>query len=181
MYLVFQSKFEPGEIVAEIDPGAFNTSWMSGTRFTKPPPVPLVVTWDPRNEDGTRLSYYGSGTVLMRKDLVLALTNAGIDNIDTYPVVIESTQERPACKDYLAVNILGVVDAIDREASVIIGDDPDLMFIESLAIDERKVAGLHLFRLKEAENVVIIHRGVVERINGVAFGLDCVDPTDYAG
>jgi hypothetical protein len=181
VYLVFQSKIEPGEVIADTEPSAFNPGWMSGAKLEQLPPSPLVLQWSPESEDGTRLSYYSAGTVMMRKDLVAALSSAGIENIDTYPVVIHSTQGRPPCHDYVAVNILGVVDAINREASSIIGDDPDLMFIESLAIDEKKAAGLLLFRLKDAENVVVIHGDVASRVKEPIFGLDCVNPADYAG
>ncbi len=56
----------------------------------------------------------------MLKDLVDALSDAGVDNLETYPVVIKSQLDRPDCDDYLAVNVLGAILAADLEKSVVL-------------------------------------------------------------
>ena len=145
------------------------------------PGDPLILEWDADTQSGYRLPYYSAGTVLMRESLVQALTRAGVSNLETFPVVIRSPNGAPECRDYLAVNILGVVDAIDRDESEILGDDPDLMMIESLAIDREKAGERRMFRLKDAANIVVITKAVFDALGDEQTGLDCIEPSEYAG
>jgi hypothetical protein len=186
MYRILQSIYEPGSVAADlVPPKDFTSSWIRGAVFQTPPPNPLVLSWDPDHEGGVRLPFYSAGTVLMHHELVAGLTNAGVDNLDAYPCIIRSQSGKPDCKDYVAVNVLGIVDAIDHENSIIVGDDPDDLFFEGLAIDPEKARGLLLFRLKGAENLVVVNENLVTRLiassSPVLQGIEFLDPANYSG
>ena len=58
----------------------------------------------------------------MLKDLVQVLSEAGVDNLATYPVIVHSTESKDVCTDYLAVNVIGAIAAADMEKSEIIDE-----------------------------------------------------------
>lgn len=186
MYRIMQSPVASGETLADFAPDKrFRKSWVQGIRFDAPPPDPLELTWVATNEGGVRVSYYSHGPVLMTKRLVEALHRAGVDNIDTYPVIIRSPSVRGDCGDYVAVNIIGIIPAADMERSVVL-DAPDgalmTVIFESLVIDESKAAGHLLFRLAESVSTVVIHEHVVRHLESLGgFGLTFLDPADYVG
>jgi hypothetical protein len=186
MYFVFECQVLPEEVLSDFTPDPrFRMSWCTGARFEYPPPNPLQLIWVAKNEKGRRVAFYSHGPVLMKKTLVEALLDAGVDNLDTYPVVIKSPTGKPDCNEYLAVNIIGTIQAADIENSVIL-DAPDgilmTMFFESLAIDEKKAGGKLFFRLAESVSTIIIHQSVADIFRSKDdFGLSFVDPADFVG
>ncbi len=186
MYYVMEARGVSSIVTADfyLD-NRFPYSWISGARFSTTPPDPLILTWDPEHESGVRLPLYGAGMVLMSKPLVGALEEAGIDNLDKYPVVIRSTVGQPDCHDYWAVNIIGVISAVDRANSIIF-DEPDgplisVMF-EKLALDESKIKGQLLFRLAESVGTILVHELIVKHLQSKGgFKLTFINSADYCG
>jgi len=161
--------------------------WMSGTRFEDPSASPLVMEWDPDTEDGERLAFYEGDPLLMTKELVVALQETGVDNLDTYETVIRSPSGKEDCHDYLAVNIIGAIAVADMEQSETIdihGTGTTMIDVdfESLVIDEEKAAGHLFFRLAECVSAVIVGEPVVEHLKKKGgFGLTFLDPKDFCG
>lgn len=159
--------------------------WMSGARFEDAPSKPIIMQWDPDSENDERLTFYEAGVALMTAQLVAALMDAGIDNLDTYKVVIRSPSGKEDCHDYLAVNIIGVVAVADMGESETIdihgtGSTMIDVVFESLVIDEEKAAGHLFFRLGECVSAVIIDESVVNHLNKLgSFGLTFLDPEDF--
>ncbi|WP_437833865.1 imm11 family protein [Sorangium sp. So ce1153] len=186
MYFVLQNPVDPSETLADFRPDPrFRASWLTGARFSSAPPNPLELTWVPENEHGRRVAYYVHGPVLMAKRLIAALEEVGVDNLDTYPVMIRSTKGAPDCHDYLAVNIIGAMDAADMEKSIVL-DAPDgpmiTVIFESLVIDEQKAAGHLLFRLAQSASTVLVHEKVASHLRARSeLGLTLLDPADYVG
>lgn len=184
-YKILESPIGDGKILADFLPyHEFAGSWNTGARFQTPPKTPIELTWDPDNESGERVSFYEAGIVLMRKVLLQALEEAGVNNFDTYETVIRSQSGQPDCNDYLAVNIVGAIAAADMDQSETIVESDgmfDVLF-GSLVIDEEKAKGQLLFRLAESVTTVVIHESVVTSlIDKGGFGLTFTDPSEYCG
>jgi uncharacterized protein DUF1629 len=112
------------------------------------------------------------------------LGKAGVDNIEYYParVINRSTKEE---RKYFAANVIGLVSAMDRGKSDFMPYDSDpniILDISKLVLDERRCAGVQLFRLAEFEILMVVDEGVkieLERRN--LFGLQFVRPEDWDG
>ena len=184
-YSIMESPVGPGNKIASFLPYSdFLGSWMSGAKMVDSPPDPIELTWDPDNEGEIRKAYYEAGVVLMLKDLVAALREAGVDNLDAYPVIIRSTRNAEVCSDYVAVNIIGAIAAADMEKSEIIDEGSGMIDVifGSLVIDEDKAQGKLLFRLAESVGAVVVHERVVAHLlNKGSFGLTFTDPENYCG
>ena len=184
-YFMMTAPVEPDETLADffLD-DRFDESWFAVMPFEEPPPVPLVLTWDPDNEAGRRMSHYSGGIVLMSRELFAALVEFGVDNVQPHPVVIRSSTGKPDCHDYLGVNVIGLVKAVDRTKSVVLdeGDGIIDMFFESVEIDLAAARDLLLFRLAESVGALLVHERVVEHLRvRSGFGLTFVNPADFVG
>lgn len=179
---------EEGRVDLEAPPDLGVESWMTGLPFDLPPAAPIHLHWDPETEtDGKRrLSLYDAGPVLMRRDLVAALRECGVDNMETYETVVHSRVDGSECLDYAAVNIIGLVAAADMERSgAHLPEDSDGLIdvdFDGLVIDEAKAAGFLLFRLAECVSGVVVHERVKTHIESRGgFGLSFVPPEEWSG
>ncbi len=113
------------------------------------------------------------------------LAEAGVDNLDTYPVRITDTETGEVCEDYRAVNVLGLVAAADMDASN--WTDPTgrglaSVDFDGVAIDPAKTHGLRMFRMAECVSGVLVAdvvRVALEEAGG--FGLRFVQPENWIG
>jgi len=184
-YFILENPVGPGNSRADFMPyNDFFESWISGAKFNTDPPDPIKLVWNPENEHGIRKALYTSNVVLMLKDLVSALINTGVDNLDVYPVIVRSSINGDVCEDYLAVNIIGVISAANMEESEVIdegGGISDVLF-GSLVVDENKADGHLLFRLAESANAVVIHESVMNYLEQAGdFGLSFTEPELFCG
>lgn len=159
-------------------------SWMLGARFTVPLPDPLRLQWDPQTS-GPRKTMYDATIPLLRHELIEALQQAGVDNLDCYPAVIVDSETGEECADYQAVNIIGLVSAADLGRSKFADPSGNRLIdmdFESLAIDADRTFGAKLFRLAECVSGVVIHRSVKEYLESLGgFGLSFVPPANWIG
>ena len=93
---------------------------------------------------------------LMTRRLVTALQSAGVTNLQLYETTLVNPQGNPPPPDdlYLAVNVVGAVEAANLEESETSPEVSERLIsadFTSLAIDETKARDLLMFRL--AENV----------------------------
>lgn len=159
-------------------------SWLRGSRFAKPPIEPIQLEWDPRSE-GPPKALYDAVIPLYRLDLLEALREAGVDNLDCYAVEVSHPETKEITKDYSAVNIIGLISAANLRQSSF--SDPsgrgllDMDF-NGLAIDPAKAMNALMFRLAECVSGVVIHNSVKEHLESKGgFGLTFVPPSDWIG
>jgi hypothetical protein len=140
--------------------------WMDGRKLSISVSEPLVFDLDPEYP-GKMKAMYKTAVPLMSSELVEALTESGVDNLQCYPALIRNPETSEEFVNYKAVNIIGTVSCADREKSEIMDTtDSDMVDVdfESLVIDESKTKGLLLFRLAEAVNAIIVHEKVKNKI-----------------
>jgi hypothetical protein len=140
--------------------------WMTGQRITYEVPRPLVYALDP-DVPGELLPMYKSSAPLMRADLLAALSESGVDNLQLFDAVLRDPIKNAEHKDYKAVNIVGVVAAADLAASQMMGTTDSTLIdadFHRLAFREKIPNDLLLFRLAESVNAIVVHDRVKRRI-----------------
>ena len=141
----------------------------------------------PRNGKGIRMKwvYSASEPVLYHKDVVVALQESGVDNLETYQTKITNKKTGEVCEDYLAVNIVGLVKAADMLKSKAVVHSANGLIdtdFDSIVINEDAAAGHKMFRLAESINGVVIHRSVKEHLESKGgFELTFAEPEDWIG
>lgn len=135
-------------------------SWALGRRFQASLPNPIVLELVPVSDfTGEPPDMFDEYMCLMSRTMVRAISAAGADNLDVYPVVLEDRQNGRRF-DYYAVNIVGLVEAADLAQSEWdnLDGEPKLdTHFDSLVVDESKAAGHLIFRLAEDSSAIIIH------------------------
>ncbi len=169
-------------MAALLPDNSFPSSWMTGARFAEGPQEPIELFWDPQTEHGEMVAFYDLGPVLMRSDLVAALKDCGVDNFDTYPVVVRSGSGREVRHEYVAVNIVGAIAAADMIQSDVEDASDGLLDVlfSSLVIDEKRVRGQLMFRSVESIRTILVHQTVMRTLlNKGGFGLTFTDTRDF--
>lgn len=161
-------------------------SWMSGKRFTAPVPRPIFAKIVDGYEEDTVPRVYAPAVPMMRDDLLALLRSSGVDNIDSYPLVIRNDVTGEKLEGYSAINIVGVLRAADPAGTSFWPDNPSRLVdadIDSLKIELGRTGGALLFRLAEAITGVVVHERIkkaVEAAGGFP-GLRFVVPENWMG
>jgi hypothetical protein len=114
------------------------------------------------------LPMYKSAAPLMRADLLAALADAGVDNLQLFDAVLRDLKGNEN-KEYRAVNVVGVVTAADLGNSRMMGTTDSTLVdadFHRLAFREKIPADLLLFRLAESVNAIVVHDRVKRRVEG---------------
>ena len=162
-------------------------SWQTGVKFEDAPPNPIVLDIVSGYEEDTTLLSYDDSVPMMRDDLIEALHELGVDNIDAYPVAIRNTVSGEQIRGYSAINVIGLVSAADPAKTEFSPDEPSHMIdadIDSLTIDRSGARGLLLFRLAECCTAVIVHRHIKEGLEARSSQLPdirFIHPKDFVG
>jgi hypothetical protein len=100
------------------------------------------------------------------------MRTAGVDNLDTYDVVLLDPDSGARLKTHQAVNIIGAISAADMERSDAVvhtgGPIIDVDF-DRLAIDERHTYGALIFRLAESTNAILVHERLRDHLLASGF------------
>lgn len=125
---------------------------------------------------------YLCGGVLMSPKLRAAVEQAGVANIQWFPVVIVPPGSENI-KGYSLANVLGHVPCVDKEHSRLQfnPDDGEIEFIDSLALNEASFGPQqHLVRISEFLPLLVASEALktaVERIG--ATGVKFINPKDF--
>lgn len=141
----------------------------------------------PRNENGVRRkwAYKASDPPLFHQELVAAIQECGVGNLETYKVRIVDPKTKGICEDYFAVNFVGLVKAVDMGKSQAVSHSEDGLIdtdFDSVAIDESAARGQKMFRLAESVNALVVHRTIKEHLESKGgFELTFTEPKDWVG
>lgn len=159
-------------------------SWSIGRRFSVPPAEPISFEMMETHDDRL-LEFRKSDPPLMTKRLLEALQNSGVDNLDVYQTVITHPTTGFQTREYVAVNIIGLVAAVDMDGSTVIGGNENGLVdvdFEGVRIDPAKARGFLLFRLAESTNGIVVHRSVRDSLLGQGFDmLTFMEPEEWLG
>jgi hypothetical protein len=139
-------------------------NWIDGARLTGEVDEPLVFTIEEEDEGNLQPVFFGA-IPLMKTEVVDALRECGVDNLETFKAIIQEVDSGREHHGYRAVNIVGLISAADPDASdgIDIGTVKDglkTMFFRRLVVDDKKTHGMLMFRLAESLSKVIVHEKV---------------------
>jgi hypothetical protein len=162
--------------------GVEDVNWMLGSRFPDPLVTPIRITLDA--DRGIMLPMFNAQILLFRDDLLAAVRESGVDNLDTYDTELFNPLTNDRFTNYKAVNIIGVVSAADLAKSQFQAHGAPVVDVDfdSLAIDPAKANGLLMFRLAENVSGIAVHESVKRHVEkrGIKH-LDWVDPGNWMG
>jgi hypothetical protein len=121
----------------------------------------------------------------MRDDLLAALRNVGVDNLQVFPAQVRDKTKRQVHDEYVAVNIIGAIACANMDESERMDpdDDGDLIDVDfdSLVIDEERARGALLFRLAESVSAIVVHRRIREAVEKTIPGMTFFGPGEWSG
>ena len=159
-------------------------TWMGGSPITATVVEPIVLTWDPEDEEGPPQSLYKAGIPMMTRALHEALVESGVDNLQVFPIEVRSKKQAQVSRDFLAFNVIGLVRAVDWEKTPPRAAGTPEMFaagLNGVTLDEIAAHGLLLFRLAENVGAIVVHDRIRADLDGRFPGLRFVTPEDWAG
>ena|SRR2546425_5903859 len=174
----------PAALIAE-GPDLPSSPWTFGTPVDDAIHEPLLYRLDPAYPGLLQTLYHEEGVPLMRDDLVEALHEAGVDNLQLFPAVVLDETTGTRHTNYKAFNVVGIVSCADKNQSVLMGTTDSEMIdvdFDRLFIDESKTQGALLFRLAEAVNAIVVHESVRKTIEERGIdGIVFYGPGEWAG
>ncbi len=157
-------------------------NWLLGRRIAQRLPSPIRVELDP--DRGLMMPMFDEGILLFSDDLLAALRECGVDNLDEYEVELTNPLTKERHTNYKAINIIGLVSAADLAKSDFKAHGRPLIDVDfdSLTIDPAKTGDLLLFRLAECVSGIVVHEKVREHVDrrGIRH-IDWVEPSSWIG
>ncbi|HKO63823.1 MAG TPA: DUF1629 domain-containing protein [Candidatus Nitrosocosmicus sp.] len=159
-------------------------NWMLGGKIEKEIPAPILVELDPNNP-GLMMPMFDSGILLFSDEMISVLHKIGIENFQCFDATIRDTEKNIDYTNYKVINIIGLVAAanLDKSDYNAHGGNAEIdTDFDSLSIDNSKINGQRMFRLKESVNGIVIHEDVKNALeeHGIE-NLDFVLPEDWIG
>lgn len=171
--------------------------WHEGIMFVSndrrqgfhPPQASIDIDTKPERNDARFVypEYTPHPIPLMSRRLVDALRAGGVDNLQAYETRLHKIAGKsPVAVDhYLAVNIVGCIEAADNTRSESNPEvDDALVSVDffSLVIDTAKARGALMFRLADNGSAVMVHEQVKARVESAGITtLSWLGPGEWAG
>lgn len=113
--------------------------------------------------------WLGDRTPVVSAPLLAALRRAGVDNVQSFPVLVRRAESGERIEGFSLLNVVGAVDAADPEASrgeVLIDEDPGpkLTQYSHLVLARDRTQDLNLFRLADSPSVLLVHDRVKQKL-----------------
>ena len=122
-------------------------------------------------------NFFDTSVPVMSQRLVEQLRASGVANIDTYPVVLHDTRNQHQRTDYVAVNVVGCVNAVDFEktAHEIRRGKPKLN--GAIAIDARLTNSLLAFRMPYSPRFIVVAAPIAKALAKLSLDSVLLQPT----
>jgi hypothetical protein len=135
--------------------------WCEGHLLESPPTAPLMFTLDPVVGDEPASMY--DGLVPVWSDPFLsAMREAGVDNVEAHPAVLQDVHSGTELSHYWAVNVVGLVSAVDFQSSGLTehAEERGDLEPEGFVLDQKKANRFRLFRLAESPDLLLVDEHV---------------------
>jgi len=137
--------------------------FISGSIITEQLDDPMVFTTNAKSGESPP-DFWGKGMPVMSKKFLDLLEEAGVDNLQKFPAIIQSNKDDSVWGNYFVVNILGLIKCVDFSKSKYKELFPGHFRFSELAIDVKIPKGALLFRLQENPGTILIDKSVGKHI-----------------
>jgi hypothetical protein len=143
--------------------------WLEGKKLT-PVASPVVLEMHEASGESGDLADIAGGLYTVFSDrLRKTLVAAGVDNVDYFPARLVHPVSGNRSDDYALVNVLGLVEAVDKSKSTMTGIGGRLPpTLKQFTIDQKRAGDLRLFRLAESPRLIVIDESVKTTIEAAA-------------
>lgn len=152
-----------------LDDGVLETPWYDGVVIT-PAVSPIRLSVNDLDGWGTEFADYCSTPVpLVTERLKAAIEAAGVANVQWFPTAVQGSGRRQP-PTYFAMNIVGSVSAVEPARSGVtrILPAPGADVFDDLTLVERRITGLHLFRLAESVSTIVVSDAVKRSVEAAS-------------
>lgn len=149
-------------------------SWMSGMPITITIREPIECILDADESGPDMPDFFGHGFPLFSEKLYDSIRRVGCDNFQVYDVVLKHPLADSIYTNYKALNIIGLIECVDRSQSKLIPgyEMMGIMEFDKVIIDKNKAKGLDFFRLAENHSYIIVSERLKQSIeNAVPLGI----------
>jgi hypothetical protein len=166
--------------VRAVPKGLKHSAWTTGKALASTPTLPPLeaMSASPPTSSDMLLTQFQLPILSVRA--LATLTEAGVDNLESFPLRIEHRKLRAPETTHRIVNIVGVVKCLDRKrAKIQTFDDGEISWLERYRILDRDVfpkakKAPRVFRLGEFRHHVLVHESVKDAfekagLTGAAF------------
>ena len=162
------------------DIGNDEIDFLAGSPLRAPIEKPIIFNSNFKCGDQPH-HYFDYGTCIpaVSRKFIDALISANVDNFEFFPAVLKGADQQ--WSDYFALNVLGMVDAVDLDSSIydeVMGGDedgmPPLGIFTAIALHEERICSLEFFREPIGNNLIISERvfdKLVELLPGGIMGV----------
>lgn len=141
--------------------------WISGERFSENVPTQTLIL---DSSYGSKMADFFDTTIpLMSARLLQSLDSVGISNLDLYPMILERPDTGERWDNYSAVNVVGAIDAADMDNSEYTIDSFGEPEFSRIALKEKLVSGLKLFRLNTGPGLIVVNDTVKKALADLGF------------
>jgi hypothetical protein len=141
-------------------------AWLDGVPFERPFPRETFVLDDTAASNVP--DFFDTTVPVMSRRLLEALRACGVENLEAYPVRLQSPRGLVR-EDYLAVNVVGLVDAVDLAQSAHELRRGRPRFGGAIVIDVHKTQGLPLFRLPYSPRFIVVNEPIARALERGSF------------
>ncbi len=138
-------------------------SFITGKLVAAPERLPLEYMMEVDIDESPVMLAFFPHVNVMSAQLADVLIRAGVDNLQVFPARITDPNTNMVYVDYVAVNVVGLVECADMARS---DHAPlaDLFFFHKLVIVPEKARDLLLFRLAESPIDIIVNERIAQAI-----------------
>ena len=138
----------------------------SGKFIDRPVTTPLKFKIESYNTVNP-VDYHKRSIPVMSKRFVDVFSRIGVDNIQTYPAILEDASSGKTWDNYFAVNIVGKIACADMRSSKIVNMGAGMVDFDELVLDRSKIKSSVFFRLGEQPSKIIVNKKLIDELKKI--------------
>jgi hypothetical protein len=144
-------------------------AFKSGQPFEADFEVPVRFNLDEDLRDAQLPTFFARPAFVATPRMQADLRTLGIDNLQSYPAVIEDPVDGRVIEDYALLNVIGSVACANLGHSQLETLGPGMNIIDEPVLDSRRIPDLDLFLLAEDTDKMLVSERVYEYFTAKAY------------
>jgi len=181
-YLIWKLDRQDGQAMIYDGWPALSVSFSRGDFITNPVPM-IEITMNEKSQGfmTDNLIVVGAPPIFSDR-MISVLTDAGVNNIQTFPCKIINNITGEIFDNYKVINVIGKISCLDinnSEVEFLDSEKTKILLYEYLTLDESKIGEQLFFVLSEMPVQIIVHKKVVKMLQDAEItGVDFIEQGD---